>query len=124
MASKQQIPGTNPKVSLEGYFRPDSPWLRGSSVIRRSPSPPSITPANLPFARVDGLSASWSNDRDKMVLKDINFEVSGVSCATLYCIAYYCFVFIQKHNVMAVVGSVGVGKVRLSIFMINFVSVL
>ena len=81
VASKQQqIPGvTNPVVTLEGYFRPESPWLPGSSVIRRSPSPPVITPANLAFARVDRLSASWSNDRDKMVLKDISFEVLKVN---------------------------------------------
>ena len=82
VASKQ-IPGTDPKVSLEGYFRPESPWLPGSSVVRRSPSPPTITPANLPFARVDGLSASWSNDRDKMVLKDISFEVVKVCIVML-----------------------------------------
>ena len=86
VASKQQIPGADPKVSLEGYFRPESPWLPGSSVVRRSASPPAITPASLPFARVDGLSASWSDDREKIVLKDISFEVSGVSSTTLYCI--------------------------------------
>ena len=73
-------------VSLEGYFRPESPWLPGSSAIRRAPSPPAITPADLPFARVDGLAASWSDDRDKMVLKDISFEVVKVSTGIMYMI--------------------------------------
>ena len=31
-----------------------------------------------PSVRACGLSASWSNDRAKLVLKDINFEVSEV----------------------------------------------
>ena len=68
-------------VSLEGYFRPESPWLPGSSVARSS-LPPVITPSSPPppFVKTTVLSASWNSDRDKMVLKDISFEVSQVVC--------------------------------------------
>ena len=38
-------------------------------------SPPTST---APLVRMCGLSASWSHDRDKTELKDINFEMTGV----------------------------------------------
>ena len=47
-----------------------------------------------PLVSVRHLVASWSQDKDKLVLKDISFEVTSAA------------------PLMAVVGPVGAGKVR------------
>ena len=47
-----------------------------------------------PRVLVDHMTASWAHDRDKLVLRDVSFEVTPVA------------------PLLAVVGPVGAGKVR------------
>ena len=89
----------------EGYFR-QSPWLPGMRKVIQEPveltavtSPAKVTPpvsegsasdassddapAVLPPAlqssvKVSGLCASWSDDPEKLTLKDLTFEVNKV----------------------------------------------
>lgn len=60
------------------------------------PSTPEPELCENPFVRVTNLSASWSSeDRERLVLQDISFEVN------------------EDSNFLAVMGPVGCGKVRI-----------
>ena len=62
--------------------------LLGSSMLSPPTSPPASPPATpLPAeslcVRVEGVSASWSYDKEKLVLSNINLEVNKVRMCDL-----------------------------------------
>ena len=70
-----------------GYFRPESPYLPGSS-MRRADQPVDLAALQRSAGdsserrhrvKVENVSASWSNEKEKLVLKDISLEVNKVS---------------------------------------------
>ena len=79
----------NEKIGPSGYFRPESPWLAGTRKINLDAGGPvelkSVTTVSMvgtdknPSLRVSDLSASWSGDKDKLVLEGINFKLDSVS---------------------------------------------
>lgn len=79
----------NAQVGATGYFRPESPWLPGTrkvvldedpAVELRSYVTHSID-ENLKSSsvKVTELSASWTNEENKMVFKRITFNLDHVS---------------------------------------------
>ena len=82
----------NAQVSNEGYFRPDSPWLPGTTRVNLDKDSIELRAYNKTHSSADGFKqasifvnnilASWTNDRDKPVLRRINFEVDSV-CVVL-----------------------------------------
>lgn len=69
-----------------GYFRPESPYLPGSA-MRRTDRPVDLeklqrnTASREKLHRLEmkSVSASWAGDVDKLVLKDISFQVNKVN---------------------------------------------
>ena len=70
-----------------GYFRPESPYLPGSS-MRRADQPVDLAALQRSAGdsserrhrvKVENVSASWSNEKEKLVLKNISLEVNKVS---------------------------------------------
>ena len=70
-----------------GYFRPESPYLPGSS-MRRADQPVDLAALQRSAGdsserrhrvKMENVSASWSNEKEKLVLKDISLEVNKVS---------------------------------------------
>ena len=85
-SSKSKSELDNKLSSEGGYFRPESPYLPGSA-LRRADRPVDLeqlqrnatAPEMRHQVKMKNVSASWSGDRDKLVLKDITFEVNQVS---------------------------------------------
>ncbi len=79
------------QVSSDGYFRPESPWLPGTRKVEFNTEPVRLTSfsnqsANDPKApviRINNLTASWSNDAEKTVLKGISFDLDSVSARSV-----------------------------------------
>ncbi len=76
----------NSRVSSEGYFRPESPWLPGTRKVNVEPveltSYTATAPPPAPSSSsvsVSHLLVSWKGEQDKVVLRDIGFEVDQVS---------------------------------------------
>ena len=74
------------KLSSEGgYFRPESPYLPGSA-MRRADQPVDLEALQRSAAsskkchqvKLEKVSASWSCEKNKLVLKDISLEVNKV----------------------------------------------
>ena len=74
-----------------GYFRPESPYLPGSA-MRRADQPVDLAALQRSAAasseqrhrvKVEKVSASWSNEKEKLVLKDISLEVKKVMVDSL-----------------------------------------
>ena len=73
------------KVSSEGYFRPESPWLPGTRKVNLEADPVELTSyVSRPrgdsetYIKVKEMSASWSSEDDNTVLKGISFELDKV----------------------------------------------
>ena len=71
-----------------GYFRPESPYLTGSA-MRRADKPVDLEALQRTAGassseqlhhrvKMENVSASWSNEKDKLVLKDISLELNKV----------------------------------------------
>ena len=69
-----------------GYFRPESPYLPGSA-MRRADRPVDLVALQRSAGvssekhhqvKMDKVAASWSNEMEKLVLKDISLEVNKV----------------------------------------------
>ena len=68
-----------------GYFRPESPYLPGSA-MRRADQPVNLEALQRSAlsseqhhrVKMEKVCASWSNEKEKLVLKDISFEVNKV----------------------------------------------
>ena len=75
-------------VSSEGYFRPESPWLPGTRKVNieavelthYSATPPSApsTPSTS-SVHVSNIVVSWKGEQDKVVLRNISFDLDSVS---------------------------------------------
>ena len=70
-----------------GYFRPESPYLPGSA-MRRADRPVDLVALQRSAGassekhhqvKMEKVAASWSNETEKLVLKDISLEVNKVS---------------------------------------------
>ena len=75
----------NSQVSSDGYFRPESPWLPGTRKVNvesveltsyTATPPPASSSTSV---SVRNLLVSWKGEYDKVILKDISFEVDHVS---------------------------------------------
>jgi hypothetical protein len=68
-----------------GYFRPESPYLPGSA-MRRADRPVDLialqrsggASSEKHQVKMEKVAASWSNEKEKLVLKDISLEVNKV----------------------------------------------
>lgn len=69
-----------------GYFRPESPYLPGSA-MRRADRPVDLAALQRSAGasseqhhrvKMEKVSASWSNEKEKLVLEDISLEVNKV----------------------------------------------
>ena len=72
------------KISSEGYFRPESPWLPGSNKIRGNS--PQRLDSTAVLVAMEEVSVSWTFNREKMVLNNINFEVTKVRTTVVHII--------------------------------------
>ena len=75
----------NPDITEEGYFRPEYPWLPGTRKVEvdavelRSYTTHTPAPDSPSSLSVNGLAASWKEGQDKMVLRNISFDLDHVS---------------------------------------------
>ena len=87
-SSKSKSKLDNKLSSEGGYFRPESPYLPGSA-MRRADQPVDLEALQRSAAaasssekhhrvKMEKVSASWSYEKDKLVLKDISLEVNKV----------------------------------------------
>ena len=74
-----------------GYFRPESPYLPGSA-MRRADRPVNLEALQRSAAlsseqcrrvKMERVCASWSNEKEKLVLRNISFEVNKVHVITI-----------------------------------------
>ena len=86
-SSKSKSTLDNKLSSEGGYFRPESPYLPGSA-MRQADQPVDLEALQRSAAaassekhhqvKMEKVSASWSYEKDKLVLKDISLEVNKV----------------------------------------------
>jgi len=87
---RTQTPNTSP--TLNNVSNQDTK----PSVGRFFPVTPPATPpppAESPCVRVDGISASWSYEREKLVLSNVSLEVNKVSLCDVMqqqCVGHTC----------------------------------
>ena len=72
-----RTPTPDPTSTLNDVTNPDTK-VCGKAIFPATP-PATPPPAESPCVRVDGISASWSYEREKMVLSNISLEVNKVS---------------------------------------------
>ena len=84
------------KISSEECFRPESPWLPGLNKIKgNSPQRLDSSDSTAVLVAMEDVSVSWTFNREKMVLNNINFEVTKVRTIVVHIIVIVWYSLIR-----------------------------